>query len=124
MWLVGSVDSGVPPLSSLKACDVKHLGNRARKKLNYMKKLFDAIKRAGKISGVWKTDPNYKWDLKYATDLFQGVFKYFCLRSSKSGTFNRRFEALSWMTIYNQYVRNGKRLAGEQEVNTTQQTLC
>ena len=89
----------------------------------YEKKLFDAIERAGKISGVWKIDPNYKWDLKSATDLFQGVFNFFGFRSSKSGTFDRRFEALSWMTIYNQYVQNGKRLAGEQEVNTTQQTL-
>ena len=51
-----------------------------------------AIEKAGQIDGLWKTDPDYKWDLKSATDLFHGVLKYFCFGGSKSLTFQRRYE--------------------------------
>ena len=94
-----------------------------------MRQLARAIEKAGRIVGLWKTDPDYKWDLKSATDLFHGIFKFFCFCGSKSLTFQRRYEALSWKTIYNHYLRNGKRLAGELGTTTTttndstQQTL-
>jgi len=130
MWLVGSVKTGVPPLKTLKACDVAHLGKRSRKTLCEMRKFAGAIEKAGRIVGLWKTDPDDKWDLKSATDLFHGIFKFFCFRGNKSLAFQRRYEALSWKTIYNHYLRNGKRLAGEVGTtgttttnDSTQQTL-
>ena len=127
MWLVGSLSTGVPPLRSLMAHDVVYFGKRARKTFCEMRKFAGAIEKAGRIVGLWKTDPDYRWDLKSATNLFHGIFKYFCFGGSKSHTFQRRYEALSWKTIYNHYLQNGKRLAGELETttnkDTTQQTL-
>ena len=123
MWLIGSSSRGVPPLNTLKPCDVAHLSKRSRKTLSEMRGFAKAIEKAGTIVGLWKRDPAH-WNLKSATDLFHGVFKFFCFDGSKSSAFQRRYEALSWKTIYNHYLKNGKRLAGEvATTNTTQQTL-
>ena len=121
MWLVGSTGTGVPPLKTLKAADVAHLGKQTRKTLCEMRKFAGAIEKAGRIVGLWKS-PDFQWDLKSATDLFHGVFKYFCFGGSKSSRFQRRYETLSWKTIYNHYLKNGKRLAGEVETITTTTT--
>ena len=124
MMFVGSRSTGVPPLRSLVASDVAHLGDRARKKLSEMKALARAIEKAAKITGVWKEES--EWTLKAATDMFHGVFKFFRYEGAKSHTFERRHHALSWKTIYNNYLKNGKRLAGEMPLSTTdttQQTL-
>ncbi len=81
-----------------------HLGKQSRKTLCEVRKVAGAIKKAGQIVVLWKSSPDYKWDLKSATDLFHGVFKYFCFGGSKSLTFQRRYEALSWKAIYNHYL--------------------
>ena len=104
MWLVGSVSTDVTPLKTLKAGNVVHLGKRSRKTLWEMWKSAGAIEKAGQIVGLWKSGPDYKWDLKSATDLFHGVLKCFCFGGSKSRNFQRMFVALSWKTIYNHYL--------------------
>ena len=45
MWLVGSANTGVPPLKTLKAGDVVHLGKQSRKTLCEMRKFAGAINK-------------------------------------------------------------------------------
>jgi len=129
MWFVGSPNNGVPPLRSLRPYDVDHLGKRAKKKLSEMNNFSKAIEKAARMTGAWKGD-NYQWTVKAATDLFHSIFKYFCYEGGKLKSFKRRHQALSWHTIFNKYLENGKRLAGEMPLTTnnnnsgtTQQTL-
>ena len=89
------------------------LGNKARKTLCGVKKFAGAIKKTGKINGVWKIDPDNKWELKYATDLFHSVFKYFYFAGTKSLSFQRRYEASSWKTTYSSTYEKEKDLLGK-----------
>ena len=47
MWPVGRLNTGVPPLKTLKAGDVVHLRKRLRKTLCEMRKFAEAIEKAG-----------------------------------------------------------------------------
>ena len=93
MWLLGDKANGIPPLKSLRARDVYHLGKRARKTLNEMKDLARAVSRAGTITGHWKGD-NFPWTLESATILFCSTLKYFEFPSHINGH-KRRFEHMS-----------------------------
>ena len=116
MWLLGDKANRVPPLKILQAKDVKHLGKRAYKKLNEMKDLARAVRRAGMITGFWKD--NFRWDLQKVTLLVESILKFFKYESNVIGH-NRRFEHLSWKSIHNLYVKNKKLLVGEVASLTT-----
>ena len=74
MWLVGNTNNGVPPLKTLAAADVAFMGERSRKTLSEMRGLAQAVEKAGKITGAWKSG-NFRWSLQSVTELFQNVSK-------------------------------------------------
>ncbi len=51
MWLVGSVNTTVPPLKTLKAGDVVHLGEQSRKHCVRCGNLLEQLRRLDKLLG-------------------------------------------------------------------------
>ena len=70
----------------------------------------DAVIEGAKKVNAWTVQPSGTWDVPMAMQLYESVLPLFEYRTN-AGHHIRRNEQMSWRTVYNLYLKKGKKFA-------------
>jgi hypothetical protein len=114
-WLLGDREANVPPLKTLRALHVEHVGTFSKKdstKRNKrptgpsswqcMQAYMEVVEKLGKAKGCWK-DSNKDWNYVNVNALWTSVGP---LLMEKYMAKSNRKKELSWKTVYNKMSKN------------------
>ena len=107
-WFCGNQSTRTIPFKLLKATELET--EREKCRLCKIRKLIDAVIVGAKQEGVWR-DQRGAWEIGSTVRLYEGVMHLF-----EYPTKNRRIRRnaqISWVTVYNLYVKNGRKFATE-----------
>ncbi|KAL3771060.1 hypothetical protein ACHAWU_006437 [Discostella pseudostelligera] len=107
-WFCGNQSTRTIPFKLLKAPEFEN--KREKLQLCKMRKLIGAVIVGAKQLGVWR-DRRGAWDIGLTVRLFENV-KHVFEYPTKNGRIRRTVQ-ISWLTVYNLYVKNGRTFATE-----------
>jgi hypothetical protein len=112
-WFSGNQSTRTIPYKLLKAAELET--KREKHQLCKMRILIDAVIVGAKQEGVWR-EQRGAWDIGSTVRLFESV-KHLFEYPTKSGQIRRTVQ-ISWLTVYNLYVKMGRKFATELTTTT------
>ena len=114
-WFCGNQSTRTIPFKLLKATELENKQEKVQ--LCKMRKLVDAVIAGAKQEGAWR-EQRGAWDIGSTVRLFESV-KHLFEYPTKS-TRPRRNAQISWVTVYNIYVKSGRKFATELDATEQQ----
>ena len=109
-WFSGNESMRTVPYKLLRATEI--VCKKERYKLSQMKILMLGVETAAKCVGTWdRFARRGSWDVGSAVRLFESVHHFFDYPSK----IKRRRAQISWHTVFNLFVANGRRFATDTE---------